>query len=174
MNLKLLILLTSILFFTSGCVHKISNEGLVFEIKQNELNKSMEKRFPKNINLFVGKVTLKSPQFIIKDSLQGKFKVEISSVLFQNQEGLLIVTGKPFFNKKNNSIYLKNAKIVSYNFGVLNGKATVKPILNQINPILEKVFNEVPIYKVPDTYIKGKFMKKLEIVNSKLFITYGI
>jgi hypothetical protein len=43
-----------------------------------------------------------------------------------------------------------------------------------MEPLINKIFKEYPLYKVPEDSILGSFIKDIKIGDSKLLVTYGI
>ena len=43
-----------------------------------------------------------------------------------------------------------------------------------MNPVFNNIFTTMPIYKIDKTSFKGSFVKDVKIVDSELFVTFGL
>ena len=89
--------------------------------------------------------------------------------------GDFIISGEPLFDEESASIFLQNVKVENLRFTKLKlGHAFSKTFLNSLSPMMNEVFRQYPIYRIPKDSFQGRFVKNVRIENSKLLITYGI
>lgn len=167
-----------IVLLFSGCVHNVSKEGLVLQVTEYELSQSFRKSFPFEKDLVFGSLILNKPT-ITMHKTKNRVKVGITlglKTLFTNPiKGAFVISGEPEFRKDVSSIYLKNVKLENFHFGKLKmSDQFTNTFLVTMTPLINKIFNQYPIYTVPEDSILGSFIKDIKIGNSKLLVTYGI
>ncbi len=167
-----------LVFLFSGCVGNLSKDGLVLRVSEYELSQSFEKSFPFEKSLVFGSLILHKPT-IKMHKIKNSVKVSISlglKTLFTNPiKGSFTINGEPEFRKDHASIYLKNVKIENFHFGKLEmSEQFSKTLITTMEPLVNKIFKQYPIYNVPKDSILGSFIKDIKIGNSKLLVTYGI
>lgn len=177
-TIKHLLILLSLVFLTSGCVHKIDKQGLTLAVSEDSLNESISESFPINEDFIFGSVKIENPKLSIpKNSqrIQAKINMQLSTFLTPTQKGSFSLSGAPYFDKKSASIFLKEIKIEELTFASFKmGKTFSNTFLKTLEPMIEKAFKEYPIYKIPKDSFQGSFVKDIKIEDTKLLVTYGI
>jgi len=167
-----------LLFILTGCVHQIDKQGITLSVTESELSESFDDSFPLKKEFIFGSISVNKPKInIIKNSnrIKAHINLKFLAMYIKPQYGNFSISGEPYFNKKKNSIFLKNIKIDKFKFAELRlGKEFNKTFLSSLNPMINRLFNDYPIYKIPDDSIQGSFVQDIKIADSKLLITYGI
>jgi hypothetical protein len=182
MNIKYtatLILNTFLLvLLLSGCVGNLSKDGLVLRVSEYELSQSFEESFPFEKDLVFGSLILHKPTIKMhktKNSVKVNIVLGLKTLFTNPIKGSFIINGEPEFRKDIASIYLKNVKIENFHFGKLKmSEQFSKTLIITMEPLINKIFKEYPLYKVPEDSILGSFIKDIKIGDSKLLVTYGI
>lgn len=172
-------LFTSIVlvFLFSGCVHKIDKQGLTLSISEDSLNSSIKDSFPKEENFIFGSIKVFNPNLEITNSSQrvkATLNMQLKTLFTPTQNGTFTLSGTPYFVNKDKSIFLKEIKIEELNFAKYKmGKTFSNTFLKALEPMINKAFEEMPIYKIPKDSFHGSFVKSMKIENSELLVTYG-
>ena len=53
-------------------------------------------------------------------------------------------------------------------------KNFVNTIITNTKPVIDNVFNRIPIYKVDKSSFKGSFINDIKIEDSELLVTFGL
>ena len=53
-------------------------------------------------------------------------------------------------------------------------KNFVNTIITNTKPVIDNVFNSIPIYKVDKSSFKGSFINDIKIEDSELLVTFGL
>ncbi len=171
----LLLLLT---LFLTGCIKDINPNGMTIAIPASKITQSLQQQFPVTQNTQYGKVTLKNPKALLQkgsDRITAGATVLFSNSLIPQQQGSVYVSGKPYFDAKTGSIYLTEPNIEKldingYKLGnFLNGQ-----VMEQIRPILNEIFKQIPIYKIERNSIQGSFVKNVYVEDGNLLLTFGL
>lgn len=165
-------------FLISGCVHQIDKKGITISVTQTELSESFDDSFPLKKDFVFGSITVNKPTInILKNSnrINAHINLNFLAMYIKPQYGDLSISGEPYFNKEKNSIFLRDIQINKFRFAELKlGKEFNKTFLSSLNPMVNRLFKEYPIYKIPEDSIQGSFVQDIKIADSKLLITYGI
>lgn len=176
--IKQFLALLTLILFINGCVHQVNKEGLTLSLDESQLSESFKDKFPIKQEFVFGKVEINKPLIDIpKNSKRINTKIALRfTTMFTNAlSGNFSISGEPFFDKKEASIYLQNIKIE--NFALSNFKIDdkfSKTFLITLKPMIDKVFKKFPIYRIPKESFHGNFIKNIKIKEEKLLITYGI
>ncbi len=165
-------------FFISGCIHQLDKKGLTLSISQSQLNDSFENSFPIKKDFIFGSITVNQPKIDILENsnrINVHINLDFLALSTEAQYGNFSISGEPHFNKEKSSIYLKNITIDRCKFKKLRlEKELNKIFLSFLDPMVNKLFENFPIYKIPKNSIQGSFVQDIKIEDSKLLITYGI
>ena len=52
-------------------------------------------------------------------------------------------------------------------------KTLLSTVVANTKPIIDNIFNTIPIYKIDKSSFKGSFVKDVKIENSELLVTFG-
>lgn len=173
---KLLTTIFLLLLFT-GCVHKIDKQGVTLAVSEDSLNESVADSFPIKEDFILGSIKLYNPNLALtKDSQRIKATVDmqVKTLLTPTQKGAFTLSGVPFFEAKSKSIFLKEIKIEELSFASFKmGKTFSNTLLKELEPMINKAFEEMPIYKIKEDSFHGSFVKSMKIEGSELLVTYG-
>ena len=168
--------ITSLFLFTA-CVHQIDKKGLTLSLSENELTKSFDDSFPINKDFIFGNIKIDNPKIDIpKESKRVKagINLEFATMFTKTQYGNFMISGEPYFNKEEASIYLQNVEIENFRFAELKlGNTFSKTFLKSLEPMVNQLFKNYPIYKIPKESFQGTFVKDIQIKEEKLLVTYG-
>jgi hypothetical protein len=53
-------------------------------------------------------------------------------------------------------------------------KNFVNTIITNTKPVIDNIFNNIPIYKVDKSSFKGSFINDIKIEDSELLVTFGL
>jgi len=181
---KKLSVLLMLLLLWSGCVQNIQNiqsissKGVTLRIPAYELNSHMQDLFPIISNLQYGSIELSNPKAILK---KGSNKIIAgTSISYQNdnlptQTGKLYISGSPYFDAVSGDIYLHSPKIEKLSFnGIDLFDYVKKPIIEAIQPNIDNIFAQYPIYKIDRSSFANSFIKDLYIEDGSLLVTFGL
>lgn len=172
----LLLILSLVILFT-GCIKKLDTDGLTLKIDESELN-SASKDFPIEKSFLIAKVVLDKPNIYIKkntNKIEASLDLSLSAIFIPKTKGTLTISGNPYFNKKDSSIYLKDVSIENLNFE--NSKMSRNfsiSVLSSMEPIVDELFKKFPVYKIDKNSFKGSFVKDMKIENSEILVTFGL
>lgn len=177
-NLYSIILSIFIILTFTSCVHNINSKGLTLSVTDSELTQSFNDSFPIKKDFIFGSIQVENPKIdIFKDSQRVTSSINLNfSTLFTNtQKGNFTISGEPYFNKEESSIHLQDVRIERFEFAKLRlGKKFDETFLKTLSPMVDRLFQKIPIYKIPKDSFNGNFIKDIKIGDSKLLITYGI
>ena len=92
-----------------------------------------------------------------------------------NSAGTFSLTGSPYFDKEKSAIFLKDIKIEELKITNLDiDKNFVNTLSSNTKPIIDDIFNTIPIYQVDKSSFKGSLMKDIKIEDSQLLVTFGL
>ncbi len=95
-------------FLISGCVHQIDRKGITLSITEAELSESFNDSFPFKKDFVFGSITVNKPTInILKNSnrINANINLNFLAMYIKPQYGNFSISGEPYFNKKNNSIF---------------------------------------------------------------------
>jgi hypothetical protein len=171
------LLLTSILLLISGCIRDVGLNGLTMNIDNEQLNKPSNK-FPIKRDFVVANLEIKQPNIFIKDGenrISAKLDINISAIFIPKTAGKFEISGVPYFNKENASIYLNDVTIENIDFTDAKIDTRILSTLtSNIKPVINSMFKQIPIYKIKEDSFKGSFVKDVKIENSELLVTFGL
>lgn len=172
------ILFTSILItLFTGCIHQIDKQGLTLSISPSQISESFNDSFPIKKDLVFGTILINNPIIdITKNSkrLHAGINLNLSTMFTKTQNGKILISGEPYFNKKEASIYLQGVKIEEFSFAQIKlGNTFSKTFLASLQPMINEIFKKFPIYGIPKESFQGNFVKNISIEDEKLLITYG-
>ena len=175
-KLQILIVLFSLLFFT-GCIKKLDSNGLTLKIEESELN-NFSQEFPINQDFVFANVQLQKPHIFVKDGtnrLAASINMSFSTIFLPSSDGTFSISGTPYFDRENSAIYLKNIQMEDLKLtNVTIDKNIVNALVVNTKPIIDNVFNTIPIYKLDKSSFKGSFINDIKIENSELLVTFGL
>jgi len=177
-NLKRFAIVVVFSIFFTGCVQEVNKEGVTLGISGNQLTDSFKDSFPFEKNFVFGDLALKKPSIQMpKESNRINASIELGlKTLFTNAiRGNFTISGEPKFNQKDSSIYLQNLQLESFDFGRLKiSDEFANTFRGAVRPMVNEIFKNYPIYKIPKDSFQGKFVKNIKVENSKLLVTYGL
>ena len=172
-----LLLIISLLVLFSGCIKKLDTNGLTLQIEESELNKSSNK-FPIKKSFVIANVQIQQPHIFIKENtnkIAAKLDVEFAAIFLPKTNGILEISGNPYFNKEDSAIYLKDVEIEKLELTNTNiDKTFTNTLLSSFAPVVDEIFKTIPIYKIKKDSFKGSFVKDIKIENSELLVTFGL
>ena len=175
-KLQILLVLFSLLFFTA-CVKKLDSNGLTLKIEESELN-NFSQEFPINQDFVFANVQLQKPHIFVKDGtnrLAASINMSFSTIFLPSSDGTFSISGTPYFDRENSAIYLKNIQMEDLKLtNVTIDKNIVNALVVNTKPIIDNVFNTIPIYKIDKSSFKGSFINDIKIENSELLVTFGL
>lgn len=167
-----------LIFFLSGCINQINKQGLTLSITPTQLSQSFADSFPINKDFVFGSINIDNPKIKIpKNSkrINAGINLDFATMFTKSINGNFSISGEPYFNKKEASIYLQNVKIENFKFTKLKlGNAFNKTFLKSLEPMVNQLFKKYPIYKIPKDSFQGSFVKDIQIKDSELLVTYGL
>jgi len=176
-KLQILMFLSFLILF-SGCVRNLDTNGLTLKIDESELNKSASDKFPIRKSFVVANVEIDKPNIYIKENtnkIAASLDINLVAIFIPKTKGSLQVSGKPYFDKTNSYIYLRDVSIEKIDFS--NSKVAQKiptALLSSLAPLIDEIFKKVPIYKIKKDSWKGSFVKDMKVENSELLVTFGL
>lgn len=175
-KIQILVIL-SFLIFLAGCIKKLDGDGLTFKIDESELNKS-SKEFPIKKDFIFANVELGKPNIFIKkgtNRLNATIDMNLSAIFIPQANSSIAVSGIPFFNKTNSSIYLKDIQIEKFDLSNLDiNREFTNLIITNMKPVIDNIFTNIPIYEIDKSSFKGSFVKDIKIEDSELLVTFGL
>ena len=156
------------------------------EISPQTLQNNIAEQFPIEKELSVGKIKLLSPKIGLKegsDRMQTAISFSYKPPFFSAQKGTIDLSGKIKYNQKSSAFFLQEPMVHEIKFnntslsGALLNKITAvnKKVMQQI---INGVFQQFPIHRLTPQTLSGKFLqktvKKAEVKNGKLLITFGL
>lgn len=177
-NLKIMIFFIISSFLFTGCLPQVNKDGLTVSLNSKQLSASFDDSFPQKKDFVFGTILIEEPIITIPKNSQrimASINLDFKTMFTQKIVGDFIISGEPLFDKKSSSIFLKNVKIENLKFTKLKlGDAFSKTFLTSLSPMVNSVFEQYPIYKIPENSFQGRFVKNINIEDSRLLITYGI
>lgn len=175
-KIQLLLVLFSFIFLT-GCIKKLDSNGLTLKIEESELN-NFSQEFPINQDFVFANVQLQKPHIFVKDGtnrLAASINMSFSTIFLPSSDGTFSISGTPYFDRENSAIYLKNIQMEDLKLtNVTIDKNIVNALVVNTKPIIDNVFNTIPIYKIDKSSFKGSFINDIKIENSELLVTFGL
>ena len=175
-KLQILLVLFSLLFFTA-CVKNLDSNGLTLKIEESELN-NFSQEFPINQDFVFANIQLQKPHIFVKDGtnrLAASINMSFSTIFLPSSDGTFSISGTPYFDRENSAIYLKNIQMEDLKLtNVTIDKNIVNALVVNTKPIIDNVFNTIPIYKIDKSSFKGSFINDIKIENSELLVTFGL
>jgi hypothetical protein len=175
-KLQILLVLFLLLFFT-GCIKKLDSNGLTLKIEESELN-NFSQEFPINQDFVFANVQLQKPHVFVKNGtnrLAASINMSFSTIFLPSSDGTFSISGTPYFDRENSAIYLKNIQMEDLKLtNVTIDKNIVNALVVNTKPIIDNVFNTIPIYKIDKSSFKGSFINNIKIENSELLVTFGL
>ena len=175
-KIQTLIILFTLIFFT-GCIKKLDSDGLTLQIQESELN-DFSQKFPINQDFVFAYVQLQKPHIYIKNGtnrLTATINTNFSTVFMPSSAGTFSLTGTPYFDKDKSAIFLKDIQIEELKFTNVDiDKNFVNTLVSNTKPVIDDIFNTIPIYEVDKSSFKGSLMKDIKIEDSQLLVTFGL
>ena len=101
--------------------------------------------------------------------------MNFSTVFIPNSNGTFAITGNPYFDRETSAIFLKDIQIEELKLtNVAIDKNFVNALIINTKPIIDNVFNSIPIYKIDKSSFKGSFINDIKIEDSELLVTFGL
>ncbi len=170
-------LILLITFFFVGCANKTNTPSFVFSLSEAELNDSLQSSFPLEEDFIFGKLVVDTPKITMKKAskrMNIAVDLNLSTLFTPKQKGSFALSGIPKFNAKNRSIYLKEITIHTLSFSNMKlNKQLSNTFLKALNPMVNKAFEEFPIYTIPNDSFHRNRVKNIILEDGKLSITYG-
>ncbi len=165
------------LFLLGSCIQQ---EGIGFTVAltPNQINSQLQKYFPLEQELKIGKIILKDPQ-IISIGKEDKINLGLSFAykvpLLPTVKGKIAIAGGVKYNPEKKALFLKSPELKD--FEVFNRR--VPSLLSAegerlFKDVISYIFDRVPIYKFDEKSIYGKFVKDIQVKEGKILITFGI
>ena len=174
---KIQILFLAIFIFTfSGCINSIGKDGLTLNISPNELNMQAN-IFPIEKNFTFANITINKPSLGINKSNQitAIVDLDLKAIFMPDTTATLDIAGQPFFDKEKKALFLKNISINDITFQSNQISQTFSSeLITTLNPLIDELFLNVPIYKIKDDSFKANLVKDVEVKNSELLVTFGL
>lgn len=174
-KLQLLTILLS-LFLFSACVKKLDGDGLTLKIQESQLN-NFSQEFPIRQNFVFANIELLKPHLFIKEGtnrLSANINLNISAIFMPNSNGTFSLSGVPYFDKEKSAIFLKDIELDELKMTNVNiDKNLLNTIVANTKPIIDNIFNTVPVYKIDKSSFKGSFVKDVIIEDSELLVSFG-
>lgn len=173
---KIVLVLLSLLFF-NGCIKKLDSDGLTLKIQESELN-NFSQEFPINQDFVFANIQLQKPHIFVKNGtnrLAASINMSFSTILLPNSDGTFSISGTPYFDKETSAIFLRDIQMEELKLtNVTIDKNIVNALVVNTKPIIDNIFNTIPIYKIDKSSFKGSFIKDIKIENSELLVTFGL
>ena len=175
-NIKIVLILFALLFFT-GCIKKLDSNGLTLKIEESELN-NFSQEFPINQDFVFANVQLQKPHIFVKNGtnrLAASINMSFSTIFLPSSDGTFSISGTPYFDRETSAIFLKDIQMEDLKLtNVTVDKNLVNALVVNTKPIIDNVFNTIPIYKIDKSSFKGSFINDIKIENSELLVTFGL
>ncbi len=173
---KIVLVLLSLLFF-NGCIKKLDSDGLTLKIEESELN-NFSQEFPINQDFVFANIQLQKPHIFVKDGtnrLTASINMSFSTIFLPSSDGTFSISGTPYFDKETSAIFLKDIQMEELKLtNVTVDKNLLNALVVNTKPIIDNVFNTIPIYKIDKSSFKGSFINNIKIENSELLVTFGL
>ncbi len=174
---KILLLNLILTIFLFSCAQK-SLTSYTVEIPSSAINKYLQKEFPVKKDLPVGEIIVKDPQANIENN-ENRLKlgstISLKVPFIPEQTGKIYISGNIAFDQQKKELYLIDPKLENLSF---NNQSLTKYLPSNIKNVLSQaitdIFKQIPIYKINDKSISGKFIKDIRIENGKLLLTFGL
>ena len=181
MKRLLISLLLSSPFVLTGCIQNIqdvSANGLTLRVSADQISSTLQDSFPVIQNFQYGSVELSDPQAILKqgsDRMVTGTTIAYSNDLIPEQKGALYISGSPFFNAQSGEIFLRAPKIEKMEFNGYNLFDYVqKPLVDALQPVINNLFAQNPIYRIDKSSISNSFIKNVAVSDGALLVTFGL
>jgi hypothetical protein len=181
--MKRLLMIVALLspFIFTGCIQNIQNvsaNGVTLRVSADELSSTLQDSFPVIQNFQYGSIELSDPKAILKkgsDRMITGTTIAYSNDLIPEQKGSLYISGSPFFNAQTGEIFLKAPKIEKMEFNGYNLFDYVqKPLIDALQPAINSLFAQNPIYRVDRSSIQSSFIKNVTVSDGALLVTFGL
>ncbi len=171
-----ILLVLVFLVLSTGCIKKFDTDGLTLRIEENQLN-NFSQEFPIRQNFVFANIELLKPHLFIKEGtnrLSATINLNISAIFIPNSNGTFLLSGVPYFDKEKSAIFLKDIELDELKMTNVNiDKNLLNTIVANTKPIIDNIFNTIPIYKIEKSSFKGSFVKDVKIEDSELLVTFG-
>ena len=165
----------SLILLFSGCIKKFDTDGLTLKIDESELNKTSE-YFPIKQDFVFANIDIKQPNIFISNTnrLNANMNINLSTIFIPSAAGTFTLSGNPYFDKEKSAIFLKDIQMEDLKMTNVNiDKTLLSTVVANTKPIIDNIFNTIPIYKIDKSSFKGSFVKDVKIENSELLVTFG-
>lgn len=174
-KIQILLLAISLLLF-SGCINNIGKDGLTLNISPNELNMQTNV-FPIEKDFTLANITINKPSLGINQTNQitAIVDLDLKAIFMPDTTATLDIAGQPYFNKEKKALFLKNISINDITFQSNQISQTFSSeLITTLNPLIDELFLNVPIYKIKDDSFKANLVKDVKVENSELLVTFGL
>lgn len=162
----------------SGCIKDINPNGMTMAIPASRITQTLQQQFPITQNTEYGKVTLKNPKALLQkgsDRITAGATVLFSNSLIPSQQGSVYISGKPYFDAKSGAVYLREPSVEKLDFnGYHLGNLLKGSTTELVKPILDDIFQKIPIYRIQRNSIQGSFVKNVRVEDGSLLVTFGL
>ncbi len=171
---KFMFFVVVFLVFT-GCVKRESLTSYTVEISPNMIDNYLQKEFPVEEKLSIGKLILKDPKTKVEgDKIQLGTTVALKLPLIPELSGKVYVSGGLYFDRNSRELYLKDPSVNSLMF---NNTDLLKYLPQSSKNILlqeiKEIIASIPVYKLENKSLSEKLVKDIKIQNGKLLVTFG-
>ena len=101
--------------------------------------------------------------------------MSFSTIFLPSSDGIFSISGTPYFDKETSAIFLRDIQMEELKLtNVTIDKNLVNALVVNTKPIIDNIFNTIPIYKIDKSSFKGSFINDIKIENSELLVTFGL
>jgi hypothetical protein len=151
---------------------------LTVRVPAYKITDTLEREFPITQNLQYGRLTLSNPKALLQrgsDRVVAGTSLSFANPLIGTQKGKLYISGIPYFDAKSGAIYLKEPMIDKLEFNGYGLSDYIQaPAKELIQPIINEIFRQTPIYRVDRNSLQGSFVKNIFVQDGELLVTFGI
>ncbi len=159
-------------------IENISSKGITVRVSADELSSRLQDSFPIIKNLPYGEIELTNPKAILKkgtDRIVTGTTVRYENDNLPEQQGSLYISGAPYFDAKTGEIFLRSPKIEQMRFNGVDLFDYVKqPLVDALQPTIDQIFAQHPIYQVDRSSLTNSFIKNIYVDDGALLITFGL
>ena len=178
MNSIRTLLLVSLLWLLTGCIQDISPTGVTLRIPASQINADLRKNFPIKRRTPYGTLTLSDPKAKLEpgsDRIVAGATLHYANALIPAQTGTLYLSGTPYFDASKGAIYLHHPRIEELTFNSYSFTGLLKSnIQRQLQPILDRFFASIPIYRLDRGSMSGRFVKDVTVADGALLVRMGL
>ncbi len=162
----------------AGCVKEISPTAFSYRIPADRIDRSLQEAFPIKRHTPYGEITLTDPRLLFAQNsnrITAGATLHFKNPLFVEQSGSLYLSGIPYYNAQKGAIYLRDPQLEKITLNGYTLDNTLKSrIQAQLQPLIDHLFEQLPIYRIDRETLAGSFVKDISVEKGGLVVRMGL